>query len=142
MLIPVICGLSAFPLDSYDDGVHLLREYRKDNAALVEVSTDGRFILVRGTRRVAECQAKRTCLASVLAVYESNAARPFAELVTQEDGNFFDAGLVRGHDVNVIEQEWNSSPLHFEWDPVSASRIVIPWTVAGVLARTCIVDDK
>ena len=142
MLIPVICGLIPRPLDSYDHRAHLLHEYKKDNAALVELSTDGHFILVRGTRRVAECPAKRTCLASVLAVYETNAAKPFAELVTQEDGNFFDAGFVRGHDVKVIEQESNSSPLHFEWNPVSGSRIVIPWTVPGALARTCIVDDE
>jgi hypothetical protein len=142
LLIPVICALNPLPLDSYDDGVHLLREYKKDNAALVEVSTDGHFILARGTRKVAECPAKRTCLATVLAVYETTAAKPFAELITQEDGNFFDAGFVRGHDVNFIEQEWNSSPLHFEWNPVSGSRIEIPWTVPKDFAPTCVVDDQ
>jgi len=141
-LIPAIFWLIAFPPDCYDGEVHLLRQYTKDNAALVEVSTDGHFFLVRGTRRVPGCPVKRTCLASVLAVYEANARKSISELVSQEDGNLFDAGFVRGDAVNVIEQEWNSAPIHFEWNPDSGSRSVIPWTVPGALVRTCVIDDR
>lgn len=87
---------------------NLVREYKKDDAALIELSKDGKLILTRGARTTA-CQGKKgRCRVDVLTVYEALTGKQLAEYASKPDAIFSAPGFVEGQNVSAVEVSYDS----------------------------------
>jgi hypothetical protein len=106
-----------------------VREYKKDNAALVDLSYDGQLILTKG-ERMANCRGQtRKCRFEVLAVYEARTGNLLRELVSNDDGRFGAPGFMQANRVSAVETTYDSEERKvirtgLQWDPVSGVRML------------------
>ncbi|HLK64076.1 MAG TPA: hypothetical protein VKU19_11585 [Bryobacteraceae bacterium] len=109
------CALAAFA----DGGASLVRTYK--DAALVEISADGRLMLARrNQRKASDCpESPPYCTADVLEVYETATGKSLGQLVSGGGFNFVLARFLDDHLVVAVEQDWKSNPVRMEWDLAS-----------------------
>src|ERR1022692_4201802 len=121
--LPIWLGIASLAFVVFaDGGVSLVRAYK--DAALIEISADGRLMLARrDARKITDCPDRRPyCSADVLEVFETATGKSAGQLVSRGGFNFGLARFLHDHTVLVVEQDWKSSPVRIEWEPASGHR--------------------
>jgi hypothetical protein len=116
-------GIGVLALAAFAVGdASLVRTYR--DAALIEISADGRLMLARSSaRKVNNCPDQRpSCSADVLQAYETGTGESLGQLISRGGFHFGLARFSNDHLVAGVEQDWKSNPVRIEWDPVSGRR--------------------
>jgi hypothetical protein len=124
-----------------DGGVTLVRAYK--DAALIEISADGRLMLARrDARKITDCPDRRPyCSADVLEVFETATGKSAGQLVSRGGFNFGLARFFHDHTVVVVEQDWKSSPVRIEWEPASGHRSEASLAVPKDGGLICALND-
>ena len=135
----------AVSLRASDKGVVLVREYKADSAALVDISSDGRFILTQGSRYVRCRDSGPKCRVEVLTVYDSRTGRRLGEQLSADQGSFHPFGFVQGSRVSAVSsrrdaQQRTTMSNWLQWDPVLDSRTELPWPNNLAFSPMCQLD--
>ena len=135
-------AVSGFALAVFaDGGPSLVRTYK--DAALVEISADGRLMLTRRSpRKVTDCPDRRPyCSADVFEVYDAGNGRSLGQLVSKGGFNLGVPRFLSDDTVVAVERDWKSGPVRIEWDPTSGRRTEVPFAVPKNSQLICVLNE-
>jgi hypothetical protein len=147
----LITGLAFLALagtnSGQDQAVNLVRIYKTDSVHLIELSSDGRWMLTEGARRVDRCEHPfmEGCFLPVLSIYETSTGTEVREL-TSTSGRPTNSGFDEQGEVIAVEEgvtrKYKLERNLVKWDPASGtvSRSPLPSDMES--RPVCVVDDQ
>jgi hypothetical protein len=138
----VLFGIGGLALAAFAGGdVSLVRSYK--DAALIEISDDGRLMLTqRNARKVTDCPDQRpSCSADVLEVYETANGKVLGQLISRGGFNFAVPRFLHDGTVAVVERDWKSNPVRIHWDPAAGRRSEASFGVPKNSQLVCALSD-